>query len=280
VSAALRDGHARIRDRPAAIEPQAHSGENPTVDAVFSMLRTMGYRLRLVPTRPRAKAARRERSQSELRRAWLARLGAPLYGKSLVEGRRQPEPEAVLSRALALAHEDATVARALPVVIMRQRHSLDLNELRRRARRANQTRTLGFFLDLTTRLIGDSDLKSAAESPRSKHMPVTDFFKVRADPRRANTPEVARDWGYRLNMGMDSFESLLVGRRSDKRVEVLALEMGKSFTRRKPRRRSSRRVGGASMPRCPDRARREGRALSIIFAKQSWSSPPGRHRRG
>jgi hypothetical protein len=152
-------------------------------------------------------------SQSEITRAWLAQLGAPLYGKSLVEGRRQPNPEVVLTRALELAHRDATVARVLPVVFMRQRHNLNLDELRRRARRANQARTLGFFLDLTGRLTGDEDLRSAARSLRPKQVPLTDFFETRSELERtlaeANTPEVARDWGYRLNMGMDSFESLL-----------------------------------------------------------------------
>ncbi|HVR02615.1 MAG TPA: hypothetical protein VMT47_10815 [Polyangia bacterium] len=119
----------------------------------------------------------------------------------------------MLTRALELAHRDASVARALPVVFLRQRHNLNLGELRRLARRANQARTLGFFLDLTGRLAGDEDLRSAAKALRPKHVPLTDFFKTRSELERtlaeANTPEVARDWGYRLNMGMDSFESLL-----------------------------------------------------------------------
>ena len=186
---------------------------NPKVDTVFSMLRTMGYRVRLVPTGRGAKTRARGHSRRDLTRAWLARLGAPLYGKSLVEGRRQPDLEAVLSRALKLAHRDATVARVLPIVFLRQRRNLDLDELRRRARRENQARTLGFFLDLTGRLTGDADLRNAAKPLRPKHMPLTDFFKTRSRLERslaeANTPEVARDWGYRLNMGMDSFESLL-----------------------------------------------------------------------
>jgi transcriptional regulator with XRE-family HTH domain len=186
---------------------------NPKVDTLFSMLRTMGYEIRLVPARSRARERARTHSRSDLTRAWLAKLGAPLYGKSLVEGHRQPAPEAVLSRALELAHRDASVARALPVVFMRQRCNLDFDELRRRARRANQTRTLGFFLDLTGRLTGDEDLRSAARPLRPKHLAPTDFFKTRSELERtladANTPEVARDWGYRLNMGMDSFESLL-----------------------------------------------------------------------
>jgi DNA-binding phage protein len=186
---------------------------NPKVDTLFRMLRTMGYRVRLVPARAKAKPHSSTHSQSDLARAWLAQLGAPLYGKSLVEGRRPPDPEVVLTSALELAHRDATVARALPVVFMRQRHNLNLDELRRRARQANQSRTLGFFLDLTGRLTGDEDLRRAAKTLRPKHLPTTDFFKTRSDLERtlaeANTPEVARDWGYRLNMGLDSFESLL-----------------------------------------------------------------------
>jgi DNA-binding phage protein len=186
---------------------------NPQVNTVFSMLRTVGYSVQLVPARSRTRTRPRAHSQSDLTRAWLARLGAPLYGKGLVEGRRQPAPEVVLSRALDLAHRDATVARVLPVVFMRQRRNLNLGELRRRARRPNQARTLGFFLDLTGRLTGDSELKNAARALRPRNMAVMDFFKTRSELERAlaeaNTPDVARDWGYRLNMGMDSFESVL-----------------------------------------------------------------------
>jgi transcriptional regulator with XRE-family HTH domain len=186
---------------------------NPQVDTVFSMLRTIGYRVRLVPAPTRARTRSRAHSPSDMTRAWLARLGAPLYGKSLGEGRRPPSLEAVLSRALDLAHRDATVARALPVVFMRQRRNLNFEELRRRARRENQARTLGFFLDLTSRLTGDAALKEAAKPLRPKHLPVEDFFKTRSHLERtlaeANTPDVARDWGYRLNMGLDSFEALL-----------------------------------------------------------------------
>ena len=177
------------------------------------MLRSIGYRVRLVPTHPGAKARARAHSTSDLTRAWLATFGAPLYGKSLVEGRKPPDPETVLARALKLAHRDATVARTLPFVFLCQRHNLDFDKLRRRARRANQIRTLGFFLDLTGRLTGDADFTRAAEPLRPKRAPLTDFFKTRSQLERtvaeANTPEVARDWGYRLNMGMDSFQSVL-----------------------------------------------------------------------
>ena len=46
--------------------------------------------------------------------AWLAHLGAPLYGSTTVDAADVPRPERVLAEALPLARREAAVARALP----------------------------------------------------------------------------------------------------------------------------------------------------------------------
>lgn len=153
------------------------------------------------------------RDRHALTRAWLAHYGAPLYGGAAVEGLRAPGLERVLARALPLSRRDATVARALPVLLWLQRARVDMAELQRRARRTGQARRLGFFLDLTGRLAGDDGLARAARGLRGSGRPRRlDFFPTRGRLERqlaeAHTPPVARDWGYRMNMGMDSFESM------------------------------------------------------------------------
>ncbi|HEY2902670.1 MAG TPA: hypothetical protein VGL59_18955 [Polyangia bacterium] len=91
----------------------------------------------------------------DLKRAWLAHYGAPLYGRSLLPGRVAPDLEKLVVDALALSRRDPSVTRALPVLLWRRRGEVDLAKLRRLAGFKGRERTLGFFLDLTARLSGD-----------------------------------------------------------------------------------------------------------------------------
>ena len=62
--------------------------------------------------------------------------------------------------------------------------------------------------------------------PSSPH-PSANFFtnhqgelaRVLADQ---NTPPVARDWGYRMNMGMDAFESMFAKAKATEREALFA----------------------------------------------------------
>lgn len=145
----------------------------------------------------------------DLKRAWLAHFGAPLYGESLVRGRRAPDLERLVVGSLALARRDPTVARALPVLLWRQRAQLDLPKLRKLAQQRGRARALGFFLDLSGQLSGSRTLKRASKAP--KRAPATRNFFAGTHTRLAkyvaeqNTPAVARAWGYRMNMGLDAF---------------------------------------------------------------------------
>jgi hypothetical protein len=147
--------------------------------------------------------------------AWLAHLGAPLYGSTAVQTSDVPPPERVLAEALLLARQDATVARALPVALYRTRKRLDYGLLRRLARERGQGRTLGFFLDVTAELSGDRSLAREARPLRRearRRVRASQFFKLRSATERRlaelKTPAVARRWGFRMNMSADSFASM------------------------------------------------------------------------
>ena len=87
----------------------------------------------------------------DLKRAWLAHYGAPLYGESMLSGRAAPDLEKLVVDALALGRRDPSLTRALPVLLWRRRGDLDMAKLRRLARGMGRERTLGFFLDLAGR---------------------------------------------------------------------------------------------------------------------------------
>lgn len=96
----------------------------------------------------------------------------------------------------------------------RQRGRLDFGKLARQAREAGSERELGFFLELTARLGNDQKMLGQARLLRrpGPHLDATDFFPVRGRLEREaaarNSPPVALEWGFRMNMGMDSFESM------------------------------------------------------------------------
>jgi len=145
-------------------------------------------------------------------RGWLAAAGAPLL---VSQPLKDPGPrlEEVLAEGLALSHRDATVARVLPLVFWRHWDRLDHGRLVRAATRRNERQALGFFLELTGRLGGDLRLASLSEGLRDGRRSRTRPFFAGRQGRmalalaRKKTPPLARQWGYLMNMGMDSFAS-------------------------------------------------------------------------
>jgi transcriptional regulator with XRE-family HTH domain len=181
---------------------------NPTVSTALKMLRSMGLGLKVVTL-----AGDPAASAPEQVRVWLARYGAPLYGSSVANGETVPRPEYVLAEALKLSHTDASVARTLTLVFWKTRASLDFAELTRLAVERGQGNTLGFFLDLTSELSGDRALKRASNVLRVRpSVRATQFFKVHSRHERRladlKTPDVARRWNFRMNMSLDSFQSM------------------------------------------------------------------------
>ena len=185
---------------------------NPHFSLVADLLRPTGLGLFVGKV---GVAAEQAPAAPELVQAWLAHLGAPLYGTTAVKAADVPPPERVLAEALPLARRDATVARALPMGFYRARKRLDFRLLRRLARERGQGRALGFFLELTAELSGDAGLARearplAVDARRRKR--ASQFFKLRSAMERRlaalKTPPVARRWGFRMNMSADSFASM------------------------------------------------------------------------
>jgi hypothetical protein len=121
--------------------------------------------------------------------------------------------ETVLADSLKLSRQKAVVARALPLAFWKSRRQLNMDRLRREAERRGQTRVLGFFLDLTSKLSGETMFeKEAARLHVGVPTKLTQFFQPTTWRERKlaemRTPEVARKWGFRMNMDMDSFESM------------------------------------------------------------------------
>ena len=141
-------------------------------------------------------------------------MGAPLT-RVAVATQRAPDPEQVVVQGLRLAHTDASVARALPVMLWANRDTLRLADLVRRARRAKEGATLGFFLDLTSELAGSRPFAAAyADLRQDRPRAETFFFEgaekslVGKELAALNTPPVARRWRFLMNMPLDSFETL------------------------------------------------------------------------
>ncbi len=145
-------------------------------------------------------------------RGWLTTLGAPLLVSLEVSG-RMPSLEKALAEALTLSHDDATVARVLPLVFWAQRDRVDYDRLVREATRLNERQTLGFFLELTGRLARDHRLASLSRRLRDRRRSrVRPFFsrphgRMALAAARRKTPSLARRWGYLMNMGLESFAS-------------------------------------------------------------------------
>jgi hypothetical protein len=144
-------------------------------------------------------------------RSGLRALGAPL-GAAPTRGRR-PAAEQVLAAGLTLAHDDATVARVLPLVLWLNRDRVDYDELVRQATHRNERQSLGYFLELAGRLGKDPRLVAAAKPLRDRRRTRLQMFfsKARGEmalaSAQSNTPAMARRWGYLMNMGLDSFAS-------------------------------------------------------------------------
>jgi hypothetical protein len=145
-------------------------------------------------------------------RGWLAAAGAPLLVSHRVRG-PMPRLEEVLAQALTLSHDDATVARVLPLVFWAQRDRLDYARLVREATRLNERQALGFFLELTGRLARDRRFASLSRRLRDRRRSRVRPFFARPHGRmalataRRKTPRLARRWGYLMNMGLESFAS-------------------------------------------------------------------------
>jgi len=199
----------RSHVRPETVRHLLTGGAvNPTLSSVLDMLRPLGLGLDVVPL-PAAPVE----PTSDILKGWLAHYGAALFGPENLDPAEVPPPETVFADAMKLSHESATVARALPLAFWKTRNHLDLDRLLKEGERRGQARTLGFFLDLTSRLSSDLTFERAAKKLRVRTLsrPVQFFQPTTLRERKLaelRTPDVARKWGFLMNMEMDSFESM------------------------------------------------------------------------
>lgn len=146
-------------------------------------------------------------------RAALQEAGAPivLEGDSATTSLSLEE---ALARGSLLAKQDPSLARAIPVVLFKNKFNLETNRLLVFARRLQVKQELGFFLELTSELSKEQMFKRAAKPFRDKRLHlISDFFVDQSSSpmqrflAERNTPELARKWKFRMNMSLATFQS-------------------------------------------------------------------------
>jgi hypothetical protein len=141
----------------------------------------------------------------------LTAFGAPF----LAPPRKSRESiERILSASLALSHESSQLASVLPYVLWLNRDRIDLERLVSEAKKQDERRALGLFLEIAGRLGRSPELVLAARGLRDRRRRRVRQYFTRSTGRwamalaRRNTPSAARRWGYLMNMPLDSFASV------------------------------------------------------------------------
>lgn len=144
-------------------------------------------------------------------RGELRTLGAPLHDEAV----QVDDVEAALVRGVALAHHDPTVARVLPLCFSGARaKDVNVERLRNLAREANEKQGVGFFLDLAGTVSGQQRLRQWAKVFRDHRYGrgTRSFFPELTKRARyaaeENTPMLAKRWGLRMNMPLETFQSM------------------------------------------------------------------------
>jgi hypothetical protein len=148
-----------------------------------------------------------ESSSDEPLKRKLVALGAPLGG---LEPLAVPPAEqmSTLLQGAQLARRDPVVARCLPLCFWNLRDALDVKAFGDLTSRAEDKHALGFFLELTGELGGDRRLLGLAERLRDRRMTALREFFHSGRREAAREFDLATRWGFRMNMGMDSFQTL------------------------------------------------------------------------
>lgn len=122
--------------------------------------------------------------------------------------------EETLARALDFSRRDPCVAQVWPVVFARNRAAVDVSRLVLLAVEMGQGRALGFLLSVTAWLLGDPTLRcfdvalkdGAPREAENFFLDVGENWRYRELAER-NTPEEAREWGFRMNTSLEDFKS-------------------------------------------------------------------------
>jgi hypothetical protein len=144
-------------------------------------------------------------------RASLAHHGAPLMGTEPIDVMLL---EATVLASLASARNNGTILRILPIVIAKNRHRINWVDLKEGARRACLKAELGWLLEFTGMLLSDDKLLKHASELKDRRRTRKVYYpeaRNRFEQELAEdaSPEVARRWGFMMNMSEASARSLL-----------------------------------------------------------------------
>lgn len=147
----------------------------------------------------------------------LFELGLP-YAGSTKELGNEPvaDKEELVVRATFRAKENATLARALPVLLAKLLPQLNEHRLMYWAKKYEVKKEFGFFVDLTGFLSEKKTYRKMAKAFFDQRWSQNDFLfspdnnakGFQAELVEMNTPQLAKHWHLKMNMGLDSFESL------------------------------------------------------------------------
>lgn len=123
--------------------------------------------------------------------------------------------EELLVKTVSLSKKNSTLLRVLPLLVHRLGPHLLHHQLAFWSKRHHVDRELGFVLDLTAELSGETRFSTLAKKFKDKRWNkpqpflesekgLSGFQKMLVEE---NTPALAKKWFLKMNMGLDSFES-------------------------------------------------------------------------
>lgn len=139
----------------------------------------------------------------------------PLLGDfSELQGEKV-EAEELLVKAVKLSKKNSSLLRALPLLFKKMGDGLESYQLAYWSKRYDANKEMGFVLDLTGQLTKNKKYSELAKKFRDKRWSKYDYYFERDNELKGfqalavdgHTPELARKWYLKLNVGLDSFQS-------------------------------------------------------------------------
>jgi hypothetical protein len=129
---------------------------------------------------------------------------------------RAQSPEELLVKAVALAKKNSSLLRTMPLLVRRLGVGMNGHRLVYWSKRLHVDRELGFLLDLTANLSGEKKYSALARKLKDKRWSKPTFFLEKEAKLKGfqaklveqNSSELAKKWFLKMNMGLDSFESM------------------------------------------------------------------------
>jgi DNA-binding transcriptional ArsR family regulator len=147
----------------------------------------------------------------------LQELGLPMVGDlSALRNETVQDDEELVVKAVCKAKGNPTLARSLPVVLVNVLPNVNPHRLHFWANKNKVKKELGFFIALTAHLSNEPALKKMAKLFFDKRWSKPEYFLETEKGARgfqarlveSNTPSLAKTWKLKMNLGLDSFESL------------------------------------------------------------------------